>query len=178
MTRPFWTGEFYIYRLLGLSLQAAVHLVLAGAIVLVLHAIMRKGRVDDLGVWLLATWLLFNTCAALSTSLSIVVGRAFNSLLLLVVIVTGYFLVGLLSIYLRDQASAGALVSFIRYPWPPFELLYKLAAGEWGQYAPTVGKYSVNKSIACVVHSLMLMLVYSVIGIVLLSRRQFSRVRD
>jgi hypothetical protein len=36
----------------------------------------------------------------------------------------------------------------------------------------------VNKSLACVVHSLMQMLVYSVIGIVLLSRRQFSRVRD
>ena len=80
--------------------------------------------------------------------------------------------------YLRDQASAGALASFIRYPWPPFELLYKFAAGEWGQYALTVGKYSVTKSVACVVHSLMLTLVYSVIGIVLLGRRQFSRVRD
>jgi hypothetical protein len=178
VTRPFWTGELYIFRVLGLSLQAAVHLALAGAIVLALHALMRKGTVDGLGVWLLATWLLFNTCAALSTSLSVVVGRAFNSLLLLVVIVTGYFLVGLLAMYLRDQASAGALASFIRYPWPPFELLYKFAAGEWGQYAPTVGKYSVNKSIACIVHSLMLVLVYSIIGIVLLGRQQFSRVRD
>jgi hypothetical protein len=178
VTRPFWTGELYIFRVLGLSLQAAVHLALAGALVLVLHAIMRKGQVDNLGIWLLATWLLFNTCAALSTSLSVVVGRAFNSLLLLVAVVTVYFLVGLLSMYLRDQASATALASFIRYPWPPFELLYKLAAGEWGQYAPTVGKYSVNKSIACIVHSLMLVLVYSAIGIVLLGRRQFSRVRD
>src|SRR5512139_2161694 len=43
VTRPFWTGELYIFRLLGLSLQAAVHLALAGALVLVLHAIMRKG---------------------------------------------------------------------------------------------------------------------------------------
>jgi hypothetical protein len=178
VTRPFWTGELYIYRLLGLSLQAAVHLLLAGAIVLTLHAIMRKGRVDDLGVWFLATWLLFNTCAALSTSLSIVVGRAFNSLLLLVVIVTGYFLVTLLAIYLRRQPSTDALVSFIRYPWPPFELLYKFARGEYEQYALMVGKYSVAKSLACVVHSLMLTVVYSIIGIVLLSRRQFSRVRD
>ena len=178
VTRPFWTGELYIFRLLGLSLQAAVHLVLASVLVLVLHAITRKGQVDNLGVWLLATWLLFNASAALSTSLSVVVGRAFNSLLLLVVIVAGYFFLGFLSMYLRDQASATALASFIRYPWPPFELLYKFAAGEWGQYAPTVGKYSVNKSIACVVHSLMLTLAYSVIGIVLLGRQQFSRVRD
>jgi hypothetical protein len=178
VTRPFWAGELYLFRLLGLSLQAVVHLALAGALVLVLHAITRKGQVDGLGVWLLATWLLFNTCAALSTSLSVVIGRAFNSLLLLVAVVTVYFLVGLLSLYLRDEASVGALASFIRYPWPPFELLYKFAAGEWGQYAPMVGKYSLNKSVACVVHSLLLTGVYSVIGIVLLGRQQFSRVRD
>ena len=44
VTRPFWTGELYIYRVLGLSLQAAVHLLLAGAIVLILHATMRQGH--------------------------------------------------------------------------------------------------------------------------------------
>ena len=129
-------------------------------------------------MWLLTSWLLFNTCAALSISLSIVVARAFNSLLLLVVIVMGYFLMGLLTTYLRQEPASLVLTSFVRYPWPPFELLYKLAAGEWGQYALTVGKYSVTKSVACVVHALMLTLAYSVIGIVLLRTRQFSRVRD
>ena len=73
VTKPFWIGELYIYRLLGLSLQAAVHFILAACIVFVLHFFMRKGSTEDLGFWLLATWLLFNTCAALSTSLSIVV---------------------------------------------------------------------------------------------------------
>jgi ABC-type transport system involved in multi-copper enzyme maturation permease subunit len=178
VTKPFWLGELYIYRVLGLSLQAAVHLLLAGGIVLALHAIVGKGNVDNLGTWLLATWLLFNTCAALSTSLSIVVSRAFNSLLLLVIIATGYSIMGLLVTYLRQEATSGVLASFIRYPWPPFELLYKLAQGEWGQYALTVGKYSVTKSFACIIHSLMLTLVYSIIGILLLSRREYSRVRD
>jgi ABC-type transport system involved in multi-copper enzyme maturation permease subunit len=178
VTKPFWMGELYIYRLLGLSLQAAVHLVLAGGVILVLHIIMRKGSVSHLGVWLLASWLLFNTCAALSTTLSIVVGRAFNSLLLLVVIVTGYFVINLLMTYLRQEPGSVVLVSFIRYPWPPFELLYKFAGGEWGQYALTVGRYSVTRSTACVIHSLMLTLAYSVIGILMLNRRQFSRVCD
>jgi UPF0716 family protein affecting phage T7 exclusion len=36
----------------------------------------------------------------------------------------------------------------------------------------------VTKSVACVIHALMLTLAYSVIGIVLLRMRQFSRVRD
>jgi len=178
VTKPFWTGELYIYRLLGLSLQAAVHLLLAGGLVLALHTLTRKGNVDGLGMWLLATWLLFNTCAALSTSLSVIIGRAFNSLLLLVIVITVYFLLTLLQIYVRQEAMPGVLASFIRYPWPPFELLYKLAAGEWGKYALTVGSYSVTKGFACIIHSLMLTLVYSIIGIFLLSRREYSRVRD
>jgi ABC-type transport system involved in multi-copper enzyme maturation permease subunit len=178
VTKPFWVGELYIYRLLGVSLQGAVHLVLAGGVILALHAFMRKGNVAHLGVWLLAAWLLFNTCAALSTSLSIVVARAFNSLLLLTIIVTGYFMINLLMPYLQQEVISGTLVNFIRYPWPPFELLYKFASGEWGQYAPTVGNYSATKSVACLVHTGMLTLVYSILGIVLLRTRQFSRVRD
>lgn len=175
VTKPFWPGELYVYRVLGLSLQAAVHLLLAGGIILLLHAIMRKGSVGGLGLWLLATWLLFNTCVALSASLSVVIGRAFNSLLLLVVVVTGYFVVGLL---MGQQATTGVLMGFIRYGWPPFELLSKFAGGEYGKYSLTVGKFSVTKSVACVVHSLMLTVAYGIVGITLLSRRQFSRVRD
>jgi ABC-type transport system involved in multi-copper enzyme maturation permease subunit len=177
-TKPFWLGELYIYRLLGLSLQAAVHLILAGVIIFIIHVLMRKGSTDGLGLWLLASWLLFNTCAALSTSLSVVVGRAYNALLLLVVIVTGYFVVGFLMLSLHQQAEMGVLVSFLRYACPPFNLLYKFACGEYGKYSLTVGRFSVTKSVACVVHSLMLTVVYSIVGIALLSRRQFSRQRD
>jgi hypothetical protein len=178
VTKPFWVGELYIYRLLGLSLQAAAHFILAAGVIFVLHTVMRKGSMSGFGLWLLASWLLFNTCAALSTSLSVVVGRAFNSLLLLVVIVTGYFVVSMLTAYLHQQATTGVWMSFIRYPWPPFELLYKFACGEYEKYHLSVGRYSVTKSVACVVHSLMLTAAYSVVGMALLSRRQFSRVRD
>ena len=45
VTKPFWVGELYIYRLLGLSLQAAIHLLLAGGVILVVHLLMRKGNV-------------------------------------------------------------------------------------------------------------------------------------
>ena len=178
VTKPFWIGELYIYRLLGLSLQAAVNFILAGCIVFVLHFFTGKGSTEDLGLWLLATWLLFNTCAALSTSLSIVVGRAYNSLLLFAVVVTGYFVVSLLIVSMRQPGGTGVLAGFIKYCWPPFELLYKFASGEYGKYSLTVGRFSVTKSVACVVHSLILMTVYSIVGIALLSRRQFSRQRD
>lgn len=178
VTKPFWPGQLYLYRLAGLALQAAVHLALAAIIVIVLHAVMRKGRLDHLGSWLVATWLLFLTCTALSTSLSVVVGRAFNSLLLLVIVVTGYFVVNLLMGLLRQQSSGGVLMSFIRYAWPPFELLSKFAGGEYGQFSLTVGRFSLTQSAACIVHSLVLTAGYSLVGIVLLCTREFSRVRD
>jgi hypothetical protein len=79
---------------------------------------------------------------------------------------------------LHRQAETGVLVSFLRYACPPFKLLYKFACGEYGKYSLTVGRFSVTKSVACVVHSLMLTVVYSIVGITLLSRRQFSRQRD
>ncbi len=178
VTRPFWSGELYIYRLLGLSLQGAIHLALAGGIAVVLHAIIRKGAVDGLALWLVASWLLFNTCAALSTSVSVVVARMYNCLLLLVVIVTGYFVVSMMMGYLGPQAHKGLFMGFVRYLWPPFEFLFKFAHGEYGKFSLEVGKYSVPKSVACVVHSLMLTVAYGAVGIVLLTRRQFSRERD
>jgi ABC-type transport system involved in multi-copper enzyme maturation permease subunit len=178
VTKPFWTGELYLYRFAGLSLQAAVHLLLAGGIVYVLHLLTRKNSVDGLGLWLLASWLLFNTVAALSMSLSVIVGRAFNSLLLLVVVVTGYFVVNLMVGLIGHQTMTGGLVAFVRYAWPPFELLRKFAGGEYGRYALTVGRFSLSNSVACVVHSVMLTCVYGAAGMLLLCRRQFSRMRD
>jgi hypothetical protein len=177
-TKPLSSRELYICRLLGLSLQATVHFILAGCIIVILRLVMRKGSIENLGIWLFASWLLFNTVAALSTSLSIVIGRTYNSLLILVVVATGYFVLGLLMSNMSQQAEAGVLTGFIRYPWPPFELLSRFAGGEYGKYSLTVGRFSVSKSVACVVHSLFLTVVYSIIGIILLRKRQFSRQRD
>lgn len=178
VTKPFWWGELYIYRMLGLSLQGAVHLALAAGVAVVLKAIIRRGTLDNLVLWFVATWLLFNVCAALSTSLSVIIGRTYNSLLLLVVVIGGYFLVSMLLRYLGPQHTQGVFMGFVRYLLPPFELLFKLANGEYDRFSLTVGKFSVPKSIACVVHSLVLTVVYGVIGITLLTRRQFSRERD
>ena len=177
VTKPFWSGELYIYRLLGLSLQAAVHFILAGCIILILNTLENQGSTDNLGRWLFASWLLFNTCAALSTSLSVVVGRAYKALLLPVVIITGFFVASLMMTYLKQEAVI-RVFSYIIFAFPPFEMLYKFAGGEYGRYSLTVGQFSLAKSIACVVHSLILTVVYSVVGIVLLSRRQFSCRRD
>lgn len=178
ITKPLSHSELYLCRLLGLSLQAVAHFILAGCIIVILRFVMRKGSIEHLGIWLFASWLLFITVAALSTSLSVVVGRIYNSLLILVVVVTVYFILGLLMSSMRQKADTGVLTAFIRYACPPFELLSKFAGGIYGKYSLTVGRFSVPKSIACVVHSVFLTVFYSIIGIILLRKRQFSRQRD
>ncbi len=178
VTKPFWSGQLYIYRMLGLSLQGAVHFLLAGCLMIILQHLTRKTNMNGLAWWLLASWLLFNTCAALSTSLSVVVGRAFNSLLLLIVIVTGYVIITLLMSQLQGQSEPSILQKFIQYACPPFELLQKFAGGEHSQYSLTFGRFSITKTAGCVVHSLMLTIAYSTVGIILLCRREFSRVCD
>lgn len=178
ITKPFWWGRLYIFRLLGLSLQGAVHFLVCAGLVLSLTVASPKTNMDGLSLWLLAAWLMFNTVAALSTSLSVAIGRAFNSLLILVVVIAGYLIINLLMFQLQGQSAPSALYNLVRYVCPPFELLKKFAAGERGEFALFFGHFSVTKQLAIVIHSFILTICYGLVGIVLLCRREFSRVRD
>jgi hypothetical protein len=177
-TRPFWVGQLYLYRLLGLSLQGAVHILLAGGLVFVLDTLLGKGSPNNLAVWLFASWLLFNACAALSTSLSVVVGRSYNSLLAFFGLAFAYLLLDVLSGYWLEYGAADTLRNIFRYVGPPFGLLIGLAKGDYGKYSLSVGKYDMAKNIACVAHCLILTTAYATAGILLLIRRQFFLQRD
>jgi ABC-type transport system involved in multi-copper enzyme maturation permease subunit len=178
VTRPFWLGKLYLYRLLGLSAQGAVHFALAGVLVFILHVITREGSVAGLGWWLLAAWLLFNTFAALSTSLSVVMKRAHNSLLLFVTTLTLGLVAAVLIHTVEGGVLEGTVKGFFRYPFPPFELLSGVGQGEYAEQSLTVAGVSVPKSVACVVHSLVLTALYGGIGVFLLGRRQFLTQRE
>ena len=173
-TRPFWLGELYIYRLLGLSIQAAVHFVLAGCLLLIIHLFTGIGNIEALGSWLFSCWLLFNTWAAVSTSLSVVVKRAYNFVFLLAAFIFLGLLNSMLSWNNPDDTMTEVISAFVKYVCPPFTLLTKMAQGEYSKYSLIVGQYSAIKAAACVMHSLFLTVVYGVIGAMILNRRQFS----
>jgi len=177
-TKPFWLGELYIYRLLGLSLQAAVHFVITGFLLLIIHRFTGLGYIDDLGAWLFSCWLLFNTWAAISTSLSVVVKRAYNFIFLLAVFLFLASLNSILSWNNPDDAMTKVINAFGKYVCPPFTLLTKMVEGEYSKYSLIVGKYSSIKAVACVTHTLVLTVFYSFFGVLLLSRRQFTCSRE
>lgn len=166
--KPLWPGELYIYRLIGMSLQALIHILISGVIMITLHSITGHGSIDHLGLWMLSSWLIFTTFSALSTSISVVVRRGHNSMLLFAAIAFTYVLVSLMFSLIPNHIATKASMSFIRYGCPPVELLCNVA----------LGKYSVIKSLGCVAHSLILMTLYSAVGIIILCKRQFVFLRD
>ena len=178
VTKPFWPGTLYLYRLLGLSLQGATSILLAGGAVFLLDTHVGQGTPNNLGLWLLATWLLFNACAALSMSVSIVVPRSYNSLLVLFVAAVLFLMLDVLAGYWLEDATAEFVKGVIRFAGLPFGLLNDLAKGDYGKYSMTVGKLGIIKSVACTIHCLILTAAYALAGISILLRRQFSLHRD
>lgn len=174
MTRPFWPGELYIYRLLGLSLQGVIHFILAGFVIHIVHLFVGKGTLEGLNIWLFSSCLLFIVYAALSTTLSVVVKRAFNSLLIFIVAASLFVIVNILSWHYNTDTWAKVFTTILKYTGPPFGLLSKLAEGEFGKYSLIIGQYKLIKGLACITHSLVITVIYSIIGITLLSRRQFT----
>jgi len=177
-SKPFWLGELYIYRLLGLSLQAAMHFVIAGCLLLIIHQFTGTGKIENLAAWLFSGWLLFNTWAAMSTTVSVVVRRANN-----------FFFVGAISIFFlfltslpgwKDPDNTMAKVINVpgKYVCPPIGMLVKMAEGEYTEYGLIVSRYSAIKAVACVTHTFILTVLYSVVGVLLLSRRQLAGSRE
>jgi hypothetical protein len=89
-------------------------------------------------------------------------------MLLFAAIAFAYFFFMLLMNLFPEHPVKDTFMAFLRYACPPVEFLGKLA----------LGKYSMIKSLGCVMHSLALTFVYSVVGIIILCRRQFVCVRD
>ena len=169
-TRPIALRDIYLYRLLGLSLQGTVHLLGAGAGICLLDMALGKGTPNSLGLWLWATWLLFMACAALSTTVSVVVGRSYNALLVLFLVVFSHFVLDVLGGYWLEGSLAGAISALLRHIGPPFELLQRVAHGDYGKFSLSVGKYGVIKTVACSVHCVLLTAVYATVGIQILTR--------
>ena len=168
MTEPIRPWELYLYRFLGLSLQAAVHIWLAGALILLLQRLTGRGSVDRFVVWMLAAWLLFNVWTALSTSLSVVVRRSHNSMFLFLITAGVFLVVNFLMTFFPENPGTRAYLAVLRYTGPPVELLAKMGTG----------KCSPAASAASVVYSLILTALYGAVGMVLLGRREFKFVAD
>jgi len=168
VTEPIRPAELYVYRLFGLSLQGAIHFLAVGALVLFLHRLTGRGSISRFPGFVLVSWLIFSVWAALSTSLSVVLKRSNNSLLLFIVTVAVCFLLSLSIHFFPKSAGVNAALRVVRYTCPPMELLGNTA----------LGKLDLLQGLGSVALSLLLAALYAVAGIILLGKREFKYVAD
>ena len=168
VTEPIRPAELYVYRFLGLSLQAVIHFLAVSVLVLLLHHLTGRGNADHFMVWVLVSWLLFNAWAALSTSLSVVLRRAHNSMLLFIVSAGVFLLLSMLMSFFPKSVYVDVLLRVVRYTCPPVELLGNIA----------IGKSGVLQGLGSVTYTLILTALYGAAGIVLLGKREFKYVAD
>ncbi|MEN6425522.1 MAG: ABC transporter permease subunit [Phycisphaerales bacterium] len=168
VTEPIRPSEFYIYRFLGLSLQAALHLTAAGLLILTLHRFTGRGGTNHFAAWLLASWLIFNTWAALSASLSVVARREQNATLVVLGAIVVVLPLYLLLLFFEDHLGTKIYHGIVRYGCPPVELLVRMGRGQ----------DNLMQAIGSIGHSLLLTAFYGTIGILLLSRREFKNAAD
>ncbi len=168
MTEPIRPVELYAYRLLGLSLQGAVHFLAVGALVLLLHRLTGRGSISHFPGFVLVSWLIFNVWAALSTSLSVVLRRSNNSLILFIVTLAVCFLLSLSIHFFPKSMGVNAALRIVRYTCPPVELLGNTA----------LGKLDLLQGLGSVALSLLLAVLYGIAGVVLLGKREFRYVAD
>ena len=85
-------------------------------------------------------------------------------MLLFVVIGFAFFFTSFIVNVIPDHTATVVLKVVLKYICPPIELLVNLANG----------KYGVIQNLACVMHSLVLTAIYSIVGIIILIKRQFA----
>ncbi len=85
-------------------------------------------------------------------------------MLLFVVIGFTFFFTSFIVSFIPDHTATVVLKVILKYICPPIELLVNLAGG----------KYSLIQNLACFMHSLVLTALYSIVGIIILIKRQFA----
>jgi hypothetical protein len=167
VTKPMRAIELYLWRLAGLLAQGAAHLLVAIALVVVLSHLTGRGRLDRAFTIPLAAFLLYCSTTALCVTISVVVKREFNS----VIVFVGFIVIcAILGALMNEYPDYGVTVWFyrcVKYGFPPMERIIEALKSE-----------SLLSQFLVALHALGLAAAYSGIGIFLLSRRQFPQARE
>ncbi len=166
ITKPLRFSRLYLWRLTGIVVQGALHLAVAGVILLVAQRVWGCGSVAQLPVWLVLSLLLLAAVAALSTTISVVAKRDYNFMILIgVALLVIVFQVNLAAV---RSPAAEWVRALITYGLPSVEMLYRCGA-------PAC---SFSQRLGAAFYVMALTGAYAVIGVVLLKHREFKRACD
>lgn len=166
VTKPIPFFELYLWRWFGLTIQGIIHLLVAGMILVTVHHLGGHGSIAHLHIWLVLSLLLFSAVAALSTTLSIIVKRGDNAIL-----VIGTFLCSVvfkLFVVPAQTEVTEVVDTLIKYGLPSVEILFQCGAPD----------YAFSQRVGAASYVLALTGLYGAIGIALLHYKEFKRQCD
>jgi hypothetical protein len=165
VTKPMRAAELYGWRVAGLLAQGAIHFLIAIIIIFALSHITGRGDIHRLLPILLAAFQFYCGTIALSTMISVVVKREFNSVIVLVGLIVIIMTLQSLWSECPDAWVTHWLDQCVKNGLPPIERILRAVKTETSLFLPTL-------------HTLGLSAVYTGVGMLLLSRQQFPQARD
>lgn len=166
ITKPLRFSRLYLWRLAGIVVQGALHLAVAGVLLLGVNRVLGYGSTAQLPLWLVLSLLLLAAVAALSTTISVVVKRDYNLIVLIgMLLLVAVFKVNLASVH---SPAVTWIRTLITYGLPSAEMLYRCGT--------PAGSFS--ERLGAVLYVLALTCTYATVGVVLLKYREFKRACD
>ena len=169
--KPISLGTLYLMRALGVFIQCIVHLAVCCFLVFIMYLITEQEVKGHLGLWFLASVLASLTWLMLSASFSTFLLREYNVIVVLVGSIVVFMLWQSASIVasIADWPAISKIADGILiYGVPPVALLFRLG----------MQKCSMAGGVAVTVHAVAMAVLYAIVGIVILTHREFVRKRE
>ena len=171
LIKPISLGTLYLMRVLGVFIQCVIHLTVCFSMLFIMYLLTEQQARGHLGLWFLASVLISLTWLMLSASISTFMLREYNVVLVLIGSIVVFMLWQSASIIasIADWPVISKVADgFMIYGVPPVGLLFKLGTQ----------KYSTAGVLAVTLHAVAMAALYIVIGIVVLTHREFIRKRE
>lgn len=168
ITKPIPTYFLFLCRACGLLVQSILHFVIVSSIIFVLHRLTNRGDASNLLSWTISSFLLSATWITLSTTLSVLVKREHNAIVLILATIGIFVLFSILMAFYPDELATKWITQVFKYIFPPVGILFELS--EQG--------FSYRQTLGVVLHLFGLLSVYSFLGIYFLSIKQFNLKQD
>ena len=168
-TEPIPREAFYVWRLVGVMLQGMVHLAIVSTMFLIMNALTGLGNLHCFPQYLVATFIMFGSVAALSIMLSLVITSDASTLVVLILpfAIAGVDILGHISTsFPIVKEVCDGIITASKYGLPPLPWLVEaFTSNHEGTWREILG---------CAFHAAGLSLAYALIGVTLLNRRELK----
>jgi ABC-type transport system involved in multi-copper enzyme maturation permease subunit len=171
LIKPISLRTLYLMRVLGVFIQCVVHLAVCYLLLFIVYRITGQEAKGHLGLWFFASVLVSLTWLMLSASFSTFLLREYNIVMVLIGSIVVFMLwqsASTVAAITGWSALSKLVDGMMIYGMPPIALLFRLS----------MQKYSMAGSIAVTLHAVSMAALYAIVGIVILTHREFVRKRE